>query len=135
MFWERFKSFQFYPKDWLADPNTNMMTAEHEGAYIRLLCYMWNTADCSLDNEITALARLARVDNTVITELLHCFYVDKNDRLRNKRLDEERNKQDEHRENKSRAGKKGMERRWKDRSSKPPNNTVITENNSPSPSP
>ncbi len=121
-------SFQFYPSDWLSDPNTSAMTAEEEGGYIRLLCYMWNTEECSLRNDEEYLARLARVDKVVIRSLLPCFKVVRGV-LRHKRLDYERNKQDTYREKCSSAGKKGMEKRWKKAVK---NKVVITKDNSSS---
>ena len=121
-------SFQFYPSDWLSDPNTNAMTAEEEGAYIRILCYMWNTEDGSLRNDEEYLARLGRVDKVVIGSLYPCFKV-VNGALRHKRLDYERNKQDNYREICSKAGKKGMEKRWKKAVK---NKVVITDYNSSS---
>jgi len=119
-------SFQFYPSDWLSDPNTSAMSAEEEGAYIRLLCYMWNTEDCSLKDDEEYLSRLGRVDKVVITSLYPCFKVVRG-KLRHKRLDYEREKQDNYRVKCSEAGKKGMKKRWE---KAPKNKVVITKDNS-----
>ena len=104
-------SFQFYPADWLSDPNVIAMTAEERGAYIQLIALMWNTEDCSLKDDVSFLARLAGVDNNVITQLYHCFN-SVNGVIRHKRLDLERAKQDSHRSKRSEAGQKGMMNRW-----------------------
>ena len=34
-------AFQFYPRDWLSDPNIASMSYEQEGWYIHLVCYCW----------------------------------------------------------------------------------------------
>ena len=34
-------AFQFYPKDWLTDPDVVCMNFAQKGAYITLLCYCW----------------------------------------------------------------------------------------------
>ena len=34
-------SFQFYPKDWLTDPDVVCMSMAQKGAYITLICYCW----------------------------------------------------------------------------------------------
>lgn len=104
-------SFQFYPKDWLADPNVVVMTAEERGAYIQLLALMWNTSNCSLTNNKEYLSKLAKVDINVITSILPCF-IELDDSIRHKRLDEERTKQDIRRKILSESGQKGMENRW-----------------------
>jgi uncharacterized protein YdaU (DUF1376 family) len=126
-------SFQFYPSDWLSDPNVIIMSAEERGAYIQLLALMWNTENCSLKDDPEYLAKLAGVDNSVITQLYHCFK-SVNGMLRHKRLDQEREKQDEYRKSKSEGGKKGMEVRWKLARESQNHNSVITGDNSSSPS-
>ena len=102
-------SFQFYPSDWLSDPNVCAMTPEQEGAYIRLLALMWNTEDCELWNNEEYLCKLSRVDRLAIALPLRCFKVSKRNKenITHKRLLEERAKQDEHREKMSKAGKLG----------------------------
>jgi len=121
-------SFQFYPLDWLGDPNVIAMTAEQRGAYIHILAAMWTTEDCSLPDDLGYLARLAQVDNGVIGGIYHCFN-SVSGKLRHKRLDKERKKQDENRDLRSAAGKKGMEARWKAAPESQSDNTVITKNN------
>jgi len=106
-------SFQFYPQDWLADPNVISMTAEQRGAYIQLIACMWNTDDCTLPNDDEYLAKLAGVDREAIGGLLHCFRVaTKGDKITHKRLEKEREKQDDYKRKCSAAGKKGNDIRW-----------------------
>lgn len=104
-------AFQFYPKDWLSDPNVIAMTAIERGAYIQLLATMWISDGCHLKDDPEYLARVAQVDKVVITSLYPCFKVVKG-WLRHKRLDQERQKQQEYRTKCSEAGKKGMQSRW-----------------------
>ncbi len=126
-------SFQFYPGDWLSDPNVIAMSAQERGAYIQLISVMWNTEDCSLDPNEEYLAKIGQVDKVVITSIYHCFKV-VNNRLRHKRLDLERDKQDEYRKSCSKAGKLGMEKRWKTANKGQSDKVVITEDNSSTPS-
>lgn len=49
-------AFQFYPADYLADEQTQVMTLEEEGAYLRALCYCWREGSIPSDPKI--LARL-----------------------------------------------------------------------------
>lgn len=129
-------SFQFYPADWLSDPNVIAMSAVERGAYIHLIAVMWNTEGCSLNPDEDYLAKIAAVDKVVITSIYHCFKV-VNNTLRHGRLDKEIMKQDEYRKLCSDAGKEGMRKRWGDRkkadSNKGGNKVVITEDNPPSP--
>lgn len=34
-------AFQFYPRDWLSDPNVCLLSYEQEGWYIHLICHCW----------------------------------------------------------------------------------------------
>jgi uncharacterized protein YdaU (DUF1376 family) len=104
-------SFQFYPSDWLSDPNVIAMTDRERGAYIQILATMWVTEDCSLRSDLEYLARLSGSDQEVIGFISHCF-VDDGKVWRHKRLDYERNKQSKYFKTCSDAGKKGNEKRW-----------------------
>lgn len=55
--------FAFLPGDWLASEAVTMMTPEQEGAYIRLLCYQWQSSDlpCSIPSDDARLAHLSRL--------------------------------------------------------------------------
>jgi len=124
-------SFQFYPADWLSDPNVVSMTAEERGAYIHLLAFMWNTDDCSLNNDEEYLARLSGVNKVVIRSLLHLFNKSDKGVIRHNRLDRERGKQDGYRKACSEAGKIGMQKRWGAKT-KAKDKVVITKHNSSS---
>lgn len=50
--------FPFYPSDYLSSATVQCMSLEQQGAYVRLLCYMWKTPDCTLPNDVEVLIRL-----------------------------------------------------------------------------
>lgn len=110
-------AFQFYTGDWLSSTAITLMTPAEEGAYIRLLAYMWNDPDCGLPDDpekLTALSRLTLADRGVIGSILACFekHPSKKGFLTNKRLSDEKKKQEEWRQHQREAGIKGMESRW-----------------------
>jgi uncharacterized protein YdaU (DUF1376 family) len=127
-------AFQFYPKDWLTDPDVVCMSMAQKGAYITLICYCWRE-DKLPNNEDYIRKLLGNVPKwkTLWNGVKHKFEI-QGDYLIHPRLEKERTKQEEHRKKKSNAGKIGMEKRW----SKPKiiDNTVkdvlITKNNSSS---
>ena len=87
-------AFQFYAKDWLADPNVVVMSPAQRGGYIQILALMWNTEDCSLPNDEGWLSLACGLVQPDLGLVLKCFYV-QDGKLRHKRLDEERKKQEE----------------------------------------
>jgi len=111
-------AFQFYANDWLSSTHIPLMTPAEEGAYIRLLSYMWNDPCCGLPDDkerLQTLSRLTSTDKGVIGSILACFekHPTKAGYITNKRLFSERKKQEEWREHQRDAGKKGMESRWR----------------------
>lgn len=54
----RAPSFQFYPRDWL-DFKVQRMSLSAQGAYLKLLCYMWNDSkdQCSIADDDELIAR------------------------------------------------------------------------------
>jgi len=102
-------AYLWYPKDYLADANTVLMSLEEEGAYRRLLDYCW--LEGSIPGDMKAMGRLCKGLSPdemleVWKAIKPCF------RKRGKkwvhpRLDAEREKQKANREAKSRAGKLG----------------------------
>ena len=54
---EKSPAFQFYPKDWLADPNVRAMTHAERGIYIDLLCSCWTEG--SIPDDPEECARIA----------------------------------------------------------------------------
>ena len=127
-------AFQFYPKDWLTDPDVVCMSMAQKGAYITLICYCWREE--KLPNNPDYIRKLlGNVPKwkTLWNGIKHKFEI-QGDYLLHPRLEKEKIKQEEYRNKKSIAGKKGMEKRW----NKPKiidntvNNSLITKNNSSS---
>jgi len=102
-------SFQFYPKDFLSDPNVITMSNEEVGGYIKLLCYLW-VEDGELPNDEEFLCKLSGLDKVSLTKVIRCFNI--GDNLTHNRITLERKKQDDWRKKCSEAGKKGMKSRW-----------------------
>lgn len=110
-------SFQFYPRDFLAD--TTDMTAEEVGAYWLILCRAWMTTDRPgyLPNDPELLARLGRIPAKrwpacakAITGALKV--TDDGKHVYSKRMAEEWQKQNQHKATASENGKKGAAARW-----------------------
>ena len=112
------------------------MSAEEVGAYIRLLCYQWDTG--SVPDNDAAICRLAGCSKSCLP-ILRKKFTKQPDGLKNRRLEEVRDEQTANREAKIRAGQISAAKRWHSR----PINTPIadpltegvTESNSPSPTP
>ena len=102
-------SFQFYPSDWLADPNVIAMTATQRGGYIQLLATMWTTAECELWNDDAYLSKISGLTDIELGLVKRCFVKSpiQAENITHKRLIYERHKQDNFKDNCSRAGKQG----------------------------
>ena len=139
-------AFQFYPKDWLSDPDVSSMTLDAKGAYITLLAFCW--LDGSLPNDDKALRRMAGATapqwRKIAPQILKLFSASNSAgvdatrskgamHLRHKRLDKERDIQRKHREKRSLAGKRGAKERWQ--SHPDANANTMAKNSFPSPSP
>ncbi len=105
-------AFQFYPCDFIADLNVQLMTTTQVGAYILLLCHDWSSDGLPDDPEDLAL--LARMDLETFRvdwkrRLEKCFeaHPAKPGHLTNPRLLKERDKQAAFRAKQSAAGAKG----------------------------
>ena len=125
-------SFNFYPNNWLASGRLATMLPEQEGAYIRLLCYQWNSEDQTIpedDRQLAMLSRLADRWSTLGREVKQCFerVPEISGRLRNERLWHEYNRIQVLRVKKSTGGKKGMANRWAKEELQDTNKTVITK--------
>jgi len=127
-------AFQFYPKDWLTDPDVVCMSMAQKGAYITLICYCWR--EDKLPNNPDYIRKLlGNIPKwkTLWNGIKHKFEI-QGDYLVHPRLEKEKLKQEEFRLKKSIAGKKGMEKRWSESGNN--HNTVkdvlITKNNSSS---
>jgi len=104
-------AFQFYPKDFLVDPNVIEMSETSLGLYVKLLCHSW--ISCAIPDDTKRLAKLCAVDSRTMRrcwpQISPCFVVDpeKPGFLRHPRLDKERVKQEEHAANRAEAGRLG----------------------------
>lgn len=108
-------AFQFYPEQWLSSRRIAIMTAEQEGIYIRLLCYCWDSGDCSIpddDDQLLAMARIFKGGSTnVLPAVKACFmpHPKKPGFLTHERLVKEIEKQTLWREKSARGGKQAQE--------------------------
>ena len=129
-------AFQFYPSEFLANPEVRVWNLETVGAFWILISYLWvSGGECEFNLKV--LARLFNVnkqnkaaklwDNIKIIFLL-CDGI-----ITNKRILEEMQKQARSRFMRQQAGKKGAQKRWGDDG----NATVMpmAKNSSPSPTP
>jgi uncharacterized protein YdaU (DUF1376 family) len=104
-------AFQFYPNDFLADPNVVVMSLQERGAYITLLCLCWQPDGLPSDGH--QLARMCGVPVTVFRKLWpaleRCFRPHPTDqsRLIHPRLEKEREKQETYRRRQSDRGRMG----------------------------
>lgn len=109
-------AFQFYPADYLSSQKVETMSLEHQGAYVRLLCYDW--LNDGIPDDQAALAKLSRLgeswDKGGYTLVKACFnqHVTKPGFLTNPRLQAEREKQASWRDKSSEGGKKAAITRW-----------------------
>ena len=119
-------SFQFYPKDFLSDPDVMQMNMAQKGAYITLLSFQWlNDGLPNNDSYIRNLLGATPKWKSLWEGIRHKF-VEIDGKLYNKRLYKEKQKQIEHRKAASKAGKKGAEKRWN--SDSDPIETPIAKN-------
>lgn len=59
--------FKFFPRDWLAEESTSLMTLREKGAYIDLLARSW--ADGGIPDDPAKVARLLRVSEDEMREM------------------------------------------------------------------
>jgi uncharacterized protein YdaU (DUF1376 family) len=110
-------AFQFYPKDWLSSPRVQLMTPAQEGAYVRLLCYCWDSGDCSIPDDDAELAILSRLGegwlNGGSAVVRKCFmpHPSKPGYLTNQRLLDEAEKQTAWQRKSAEGGRKSAEKR------------------------
>jgi uncharacterized protein YdaU (DUF1376 family) len=85
-------AFQFYPGDFLSDPNVAAMSTEAQGAYIRLLCFAW--LDGSIPADVALLAPMCGLAHDSFTKawavVQRCWTESSTGRLVNPRLERER---------------------------------------------
>jgi uncharacterized protein YdaU (DUF1376 family) len=110
-------AFQLYPADLLSSPKVAIMTTEEFGAYLKLLCYAWLDADCTIPDNDDQLASMTKLGEGWLkgssAVVRACFEVHPQlpGRLVNIRLFEERIKQAEWREKCAAGGKKSAQTR------------------------
>lgn len=113
----RSPAFQFYPSDFLSDENVVLMSNIEVGCYIKLLCFCWKQG--SIPADISKIAKLCNEPDDIMAELWPsikpCFRNGQPDRLIHPRLDVERKKQERFSKERSESGKKGAEKRWKNK--------------------
>ncbi len=113
-------AFQFYPSDWF-DFKVQRMSLTAQGAYIKLLCFMWKDSkdQCSILDNDTAIASAL---GTTVEQWLKLraemqveddsLFEQKSGKLLSKRLAFEVAKQKEYREMQSKKGKASAEQRF-----------------------
>ena len=107
-------AYLWYPKDYLADANTVLMTLQEEGAYRRLLDYCW--LEGSIPGDMRAMGRLCKGltadEMSEVWKAIEPCFRKRGNRWVHPRLEIEKKKQRANREAKSKAGKLGSEARW-----------------------
>ncbi len=141
----RAPAFMLYVDDFLG--GTSEMSAEEVGGYIRLLCHQW--AKGGLPNDLERLGRMAGLlGSPSLGYAVAKFTLCDDGQLRHPRLEALRSERDAFLIKQAESGKKGAEKRWKDRQANGnPNGEPIAtplatpmangcpEHGSPSPSP
>jgi uncharacterized protein YdaU (DUF1376 family) len=104
-------AFQFYPKDYLADPNVRLMTHEERGLYWDAICMCWLQG--SLSNDPVILSKLFGISlrkfSRIWPKVAVCFQ-ENDGKLSHKRLDAERTAQKENRDRRKDAARKRWEK-------------------------
>jgi uncharacterized protein YdaU (DUF1376 family) len=97
-------AFQFYPKDFIA--GTATMSLQEVGAYMRLLCYAWDTGSVPNDGDERArICVCSKAQERELWKKVGKKFNLENDAYFNERLEEERQKQAEYRRRQSDKGK------------------------------
>jgi uncharacterized protein YdaU (DUF1376 family) len=112
-------AFQFFARDWLADPNVTVMPLAAQGAYVRLLCAYWLEGQLPHDPEtLRAIAGASAKEWRAIWPHLEPRLPpdpDNHHSRFNRRLARQRTESDEFRQAKRRAGiASGQARRQKE---------------------
>ena len=84
-------SFPFYVNNWLSSARVSAMTLEQQGAYVRLLCFAWNSGAAALPQDQALLASLSALQSrwdAVSGPIMACFHVGEDGKLHNEKLDE-----------------------------------------------
>lgn len=109
-------SFQFYPKDYLADEAVSRMTLEQQGAYMWLLCYAWSMDKPGvLPNDDAVLAQLSTLGprwSECREAIARAFKISDSEWIQ-ERMRRERRAQIKRKSHRSEAGKLGANARWR----------------------
>lgn len=109
-------AFQFYPKDWLSDPDVASWGLAERGAFITLLCYIWENDGIKNDeNYIKRLLGNPRNFPKLYSKVKNKFYFD-GEMIHHPRLMKEREKQRQNKVSRQKNGKLGAEIRWQNHS-------------------
>lgn len=117
---DRPPAFQFYPKDWL-DFRVQRMSLAAQGAYVKLLCFMWKDSQdqCSIIDNDRAIATAIGVPCEIWKDLREEIQfpgdpILKEDGqfLRSERLQREAEKQQNYARQQAEKGKRGAQKRW-----------------------
>lgn len=107
----------FYVNDWLSSPRVARMTLEQQGAFLRLLCFLWSSGDCSIEDDPQVLATLSGAGEGWFKNgwavVRDCFtpHPDKSGFLTNQKLLDLWNERQEWRRKSALGGKKSAEKR------------------------
>ncbi|MDR4470394.1 MAG: YdaU family protein [Nitrospira sp.] len=116
-------AYQFYPKDWL-DFRVQRMSLAAQGAYMKLLCFMWKDSQdqCSIIDDDRAIATAIGVPYDMWKELRaeiqfpgDPILIEEGEErriLRSARLQREAEKQRNHSIKQAERGKRGAQKRW-----------------------
>ena len=107
-------SYNFYPNNWLASARIAAMLPEQEGAYIRLLCFQWNSEDQTLPDDDILLAAMSRLGprwETMGAAVKACFHPHGPGKLRNERLWHEYQRIEKMRARQAAGGREAMRKR------------------------
>lgn len=67
-------AFQLYAETWLSSRTIRLMSGDVQAAYLRLLCFQWCEADCTLaDEDFEELAELEQKSSKSLAQLRRCF--------------------------------------------------------------
>jgi uncharacterized protein YdaU (DUF1376 family) len=113
---ERFAAFLFFVEDWLSSTAVDLMTADEERGFLRLLLHSWKTPDCGLPNDDRILAHLSKLGKLWHGKsgaAVRAEFIERDGRLFNERLLRERQNQISKRRARSSAGKAGAKARWR----------------------
>lgn len=107
--------FRCWGNDWLASATRARLTPEQRGAFWDLICYAWNTPDCTLPTDPAVLAAYSGLNGRwaeVGEPLMAIAFKKSRDRYINVRLQKERGYVDDRSLKARRAGlKSGRARR------------------------